>query len=361
MEFDYFYGRSTEVFAFYQIPKLLITDDRFAEISTDAKLLYSMMLDRTSLSAKSGWVDEEGRVFIYYTQEQVMRDLNCANQKATKLMKELESIAGLISRRRQGQGKPIRIYVKNFASVLEGMPGTGSRPQDHEKHGSDNSPVRQAIPESKDPWKSHGIKTESTKTDISETDPIDPSAIEPGQRAEEIRADRNDVIDSMENTELDNDRTRVNRESVVIQEPDNLAGSTYRMQLVRAAPSLSDPAMERLAVDDYLQEHLDLDLLRERHPLDIDRIDEIAGLMADVLTSHRKTIRVAGEERLTDIVKSRFMKVGYDHVEYILDCFRHLTTQIRNIRQYVLTAIYNAPMTIDHYYTAQVSYDLASA
>lgn len=95
MGFDYFYGRGTEQFAFYQVPKMLITDDRFAGITMDSKFLYSLLLDRSSLSAKNGWLDEEGKVYIYYTLEQIMADMHCANQKATKLLKELETKAGL--------------------------------------------------------------------------------------------------------------------------------------------------------------------------------------------------------------------------------------------------------------------------
>lgn len=120
MGFDYFYGRGTEQFAFYQVPKMLITDDRFAGITMDSKFLYSLLLDRSSLSAKNGWLDEEGKVYIYYTLEQIMADMHCANQKATKLLKELETKAGLIERQKQGQGKPTRIYVKDFATGLHG-------------------------------------------------------------------------------------------------------------------------------------------------------------------------------------------------------------------------------------------------
>ena len=111
MDFDYFYGRETEQFAFYQIPKTLITDDKFAGISMEAKVLYSLMLDRASLSAKNEWLDEDGKVFIYYTLEKIMEDMHCANQKATKMLKELESKSGLIERQKQGQGKPTKIYV----------------------------------------------------------------------------------------------------------------------------------------------------------------------------------------------------------------------------------------------------------
>ena len=116
MGFDYFYGPQAEQFAFFRIPKVLFTDARFQDISTDAKVLYGMMLDRVSLSVKNNWLDEEGRVYIIFTLQEIMEEMNCGDQKATKLQVELEKKCGLIERKRQGQGKPTLIYVKNFIS-----------------------------------------------------------------------------------------------------------------------------------------------------------------------------------------------------------------------------------------------------
>ena len=112
----YYYGHEAEQFAFYRVPKLLITDVRYKGISTDAMLLDGLMLDRMSLSVRNGWIDENDRVFIYFPVEQIMELLNCRSEKATKLLAELDSVKGigLIERVRQGQGKPSIIYVKNF-------------------------------------------------------------------------------------------------------------------------------------------------------------------------------------------------------------------------------------------------------
>lgn len=116
MAFDYYYGLQAEQYSFYRMPKILFTDERFRGISTDAKVLYGIMLDRMSLSAKNDWHDELNRVFILFSLDEIMEALGCANQKATKLMIELEKNAGLIERRRQGLGKPNLIYVKNLFS-----------------------------------------------------------------------------------------------------------------------------------------------------------------------------------------------------------------------------------------------------
>ena len=119
MTYDYFYGQQSELFTFYRVPKVLFTNERFWNISADAKMLYGILLDRMSLSAKNGWIDESGRVYIIFTIDEAKSALNCAEQKAIKLLSELEKKAGLIERKRQGLGKPNLIYVKNFISAVD--------------------------------------------------------------------------------------------------------------------------------------------------------------------------------------------------------------------------------------------------
>ena len=118
MQYEYFYGAQAEQFSFYRIPKALFTEPNFRELSTDAKVLYGILLDRMSLSLKNQWLDAQNKVYIIFTVEEIMDALNCANQKATRLMVELEKQAGLIERKRQGLGKPNLIYVKNFAATI---------------------------------------------------------------------------------------------------------------------------------------------------------------------------------------------------------------------------------------------------
>ena len=136
MTLDYFYGAQADQFAFYRIPKALFTDERFKSISAEAKILYGILLDRMSLSRKNGWLDEQGRVFIIFTLEEVMEAIGCADQKATKLLNELDSKAGLIERKRQGLGKPNLIFVKNFVDNSTGSipPVPESRIKTRENH-----------------------------------------------------------------------------------------------------------------------------------------------------------------------------------------------------------------------------------
>ena len=116
IDFPYYYGAESEQFSFYRIPKLLFTDSRFSSISTNAKLLYGMLLDRMSLSAKNGWYDAQGRVYIIFSIEDVTEVLGFKTDTVIKLFNELDTVkgVGLIERIPQGQGRASIIYVKNF-------------------------------------------------------------------------------------------------------------------------------------------------------------------------------------------------------------------------------------------------------
>ena len=119
ISFDYFYGGQSDAFSYYRIPRLLITGHQFKGLSTDAKLLYGLLLDRMGLSSRNGWYDELGRVYIYYPLDEIQGDLNCGHDKAVKLLAELDTGKGigLIERVKQGQGRPAKIYVKQFTTT----------------------------------------------------------------------------------------------------------------------------------------------------------------------------------------------------------------------------------------------------
>ena len=161
MTLDYFYGQAGELFSFFRIPKALFQEQRFQDLSTDAKTLYGILLDRMSLSVKNGWLDEQNRVFIIFTIEDVKRTLCCADNKATKLLRELEKF-GLIERKRRGLGKPSLVYVKNFSA--ESSKSIFQNRDFHDSGGFKNA--------SQDPSKSRCNKTKENDTEMSETDPF---------------------------------------------------------------------------------------------------------------------------------------------------------------------------------------------
>lgn len=291
MTYDYFYGQQAEMFAFYRVPKVLFTEDCFWNVSTDAKLLYGILLDRMNLSARNGWLDEEGRVYIIFTIEEIKGALGCAEKKAVKLLDELEKKCGLIERKRQGLGKPNLIYVKNFIS--------GSVERQFLNCRNDNSATFQKTIQ--DLSKAQGNNTDIKNTDLSDTNSIFPSG----------------------NCGKEN-------------------GNEEYQQYYQ-----------------YFYEQLGMEYLQKDYPYDVDRLENILELVVETVCSKRQIIRIGGDDRPIEVVKSRFMKLDSEHIRYVLDCFKENTTKIRNIRQYMLASLYNAPTTIGSYFDALVRHDMA--
>ena len=291
MAYDYFYGQQSEQFSFYRIPKILFSQDKFWNVSTDAKLLYGILLDRMNLSARNGWLDEAGRVYIIFTIEEIKESLGCAEKKAVKLLDELEKKAELIERKRQGLGKPNLIYVKNFISE--------SVERQFLNCQNDNSATFQNTIQ--DLSKAQGNNTDIKNTDLSDTNSIFPS----------------------ENCGKEN-------------------GNEEYQQYYQ-----------------YFYEQLGMEYLQKDYPYDMDRLENILELVVETVCSKRQIIRIGGDDRPIEIVKSRFMKLDSEHIRYVLDCFKENTTKIRNIRQYILASLYNAPTTIGSYFDALVRHDMA--
>ena len=121
----------------------------------------------------------------------------------------------------------------------------------------------------------------------------------------------------------------------------------------------TDGMMKRAQYRELLKENIEYDILAENHRLDRERIDELLELMTDTVCTNRKMLHIAGDDFPSEVVKSRLLKLNSMHIEYVLDCMAKNATDIRNIRKYLLAALYNAPATIDSYYTSLVSHDMA--
>ena len=290
---DYFYGDEAEQYTFYRIPKVLFTDPAYRRISSDAKILYGLMLDRMGLSVRNGWLDNCQRVFIYFTLEDALEYLCCGHTKAVSLFGELDK-GGLIERKKQGQGKPTKIYVKNFvrkAEVLTSkkrkskVPQTGS--QDFQKTASNN--------------------TEINNTDLNETDP----SIYPVRGLPEDRP-----------------------------------------------PAAADEMDTMEAYREVIKENIEYDIMRQQLGYNAVLLDDILDIMVDTVCSSKRMIRIGGEDYPREVVKNRLLKINGEHIGYVIDCLKENTTKVRNIRAYLLTSLYNAPTTINSYYTALVNHDL---
>ena len=279
MQFNYYYGGQAEMFSFFRVPRILFTAPEFKGLSNDAKLLYGLMLDRMSLSAANGWFDSKGRVYIYFTMNEVQEVLNCGHDKAIRLLAELDTKKGigLIERVKQGQGRPTVIYVKQFADAkLPDLP----------KQSLQN-PVYPRSAKTENVFTDFE-KTETNYTDINYTDYsyTDPS---------------------------------INHEPETIEE---------------------------------IKGRIEYDIIKEQYPND--DVESFVELIAEVQFYTAPTIRIGRQDIPSSFVKRRFRQLEREHIEFVLDSLRENTNQIKNIKAYLLTALYNAPITIGPYYSAMV-------
>ena len=294
--YDYFYGAESEQFSFYRIPKVLFTEERFRHISAEAKVLYGLLLDRMSLSAKNGWQDKENRVYIILTIEDIMEAMGCADQKAGKLLYELESKCRLIERKRQGLGKPNLIYVKNFVTPSE------SRFLNRENHDSGEVKITD-----QEPLKSRSNNTEYNNTEFSDT--------------------------------------------------DSFPFTSFRERHVRETKRSDADQRERYR--EILSGNISYEILLQDYPLDRDILTEILELMVDTVCTTKSTVRISGDDKPAEVVKSQFLKLDSEHIRFVMDGLKDNTTRIRNMRQYLLATLYNAPLTIGNYYRSLVSHDMS--
>lgn len=288
---DYIYSAEPERFPFLKVPKILLQNEAYSRISAEAKLLYSLLFDRTELSNKNGWLDDQDRVYIIFTIAEIRECLNCGNKKAIQLLDELENKAGLIERKRQGLGKPNLIYVKSFYRTVDKY---------GERHflKCQNDTSGSAKTTSQEVSEAHSNNTDNKKTDTNQTD----LSFLPG----------------------------------------------------RESKGSDDYAQYR----SYFRSELEIPILIQNNPLEKETLEGILDLLAETCSSKRKTIRIAGDDKPLEVVKGRLMKLNSMHIEFVLGCLKDNTTYVRDIKQYLLTTLFNAPVTIDSYYQSRVNHDL---
>ena len=333
IQFDYFRGMEAEQYSFYRVPKVLFTAECFKSLSCEAKVLYGLMLDRMSLSIKNRWFDEEDRVYIIFTVEEIAELLNCGSQKAVKLMKELDSNQGigLIEKKRLGLGKPNVIYVKNFMlkekhsfEKEEKAAVNAENMQNSENHNSGIVKItNQEFPESQfknsenhnsrivkiitqEVPKSQSNNTDINKTDYSETDPI----------------------------------------------------QSYQFCSAGEECLVSGDMMEKMEVyREILRTNVDYAGFVQKG--EREDVDELIELMVEILMlPDDSMVRIGGADKPVTVVKSRFLKLTYSHIEYVLFSLHRNTSKVANIKAYLLTTLYNSSMTMNHYYQAEVNHDL---
>lgn len=309
--FDYYYGDEADQFSFFKIPKLLVTSKTFSHISNDAKILYGLLQDRMSLSRKNKWFDEENRVYIVCSIEEIAELLNCSRNKAIKSLQELdtEKGIGLIEKRRMGQGNNTIMYVKNFvkANVM--------------------------------------ISQQSNAESVSEV----PKVNFQKSKISTFKSPKNKFLEvqNMDHNNTYNNNTDINK--------TDKSSPIVSMEQRYDKRCDSEDAIK--AYQSIVKENIEYDALMVSHPCEKDTIEGIYQLIIETLVSDSERFLIASNWYSASIVKSKFMKLNYSHIEYVLERLSTNTTRVRNIKKYILASLFNAPSTMDSFYRAEVNAD----
>ena len=337
LKFDYYYGVQSEQFSFYRIPRLLIKDQHFKGLSSDAKLLYGLMLDRMALSMKNHWLDNENRAYIIYSISNVMDDINCSKPTCVKIMKELDSF-GLIERKRKGLGKPDIIYVKNFA-VLE----------DSQEQDEESSDAADTFEENKPVMGNENITSEGKQDELPEVKDFNfwnEKTLTSGGK-ESLPLEVKNLAPNYNNNNYNN-------------QSYNYINQSYQSNLSSQADQACNDEIDTIGnTDAYIQQikkNLDYDfyMTNDVAYMDKDLLKELFVIICDVVCTKSETIKISGYVYSCDYVRSKFLRLTSNHVMYVMDCIKNTTTKITNIKAYLLVALFNAPSTIDHYYQQEV-------
>ena len=306
MTFNYFYGTEADQFSFYRIPKALFTDSYFKDLSSDAKILYGLMLDRMSLSIKNQWFDDKNRAYIYFSIEDIMELLNCGRNKAIKSMRELddETGIGLIEKRRQGFGKVNVIYVKTF------MP----EKTDEKKFEEELKKFKkQTSLENEEPTEVYNSNFMKSQNQTSRS---------PENKLQEV------YISNPNNTNLSDTEMNDNKSNPIISVDEKRFDSDNRSE-------------DYQAYENLVKETIDYESLEVTHHDDMRQVDEIVNLIVETVMCKNDKILIASNWYPASLVKKKFLMLTYSHIEYVLHCMSGNTTKVKNIKKYLLAALFN--------------------
>ena len=326
---QYFYNNEAEQYLFFRIPQMLFTEKKFQKISCEAKVLYGLLLDRAGLSRKNEWFDNEGRLYIYYKQEEVCEQLNIGKDKVVKIFSELETV-GLIYRKKQGLGKPVRIYVLNFVKIA-------SETDDKDEHTEQSN-----IPTNR--------KQEFGKT--------------------EVKTSEKPKSELLKNRSLDFGKTASNHTESNHTESNHTEYQSYPSSIGQQLEQKSESEQndkideidgwnERNKYLLYVKGHIDYENILKNVDINKTVLDLIVDIIADTYNPRIRYMAVNGQSYSRTTVQEKFEQLNSMHIEYVWKCLQETikTQKIKDLRKYLRTCLFNAPDTIDFYYNNQRQYD----
>ena len=346
LQYQYYYGSDAENFNFFRLPKKLIRDKQFRTISSDAKLLYGLLLDRMTLSQKNRWLDEEGRIYIIYTIEEIAAELYCSQRKAIQLMNELNGI-GLIKRKRQGMGRPNLIYVMNFNA------GDAFNTEDERKSQESDPGIDAGFQEVQEYAYQEVNKCAFQEVQEHAHQEVNKCAFQEVQEHAHQEVNKHTLQEAQNlapqnDTNINDTNSIYNNLSIYLSEAPSLSSSTVP----------EEGRMDRQQIANILKRKIGYHYLINDSPEDSEQIREILELLADVCCETEQSAVINGNRIHIRDVRQRMMSLKMEHIRYVLHCLKQNTGKIKNIRGYLLTCLYNAPVTIKSYYQAAVQHDL---
>ena len=350
MNFNYYYKNEAEQFNFYRIPKVLFTDKHFSKLSVEAKVLYGLLLDRMSLSLKNDWIDSEGKVFIYFKLEDVQECMGIGKDKCIKLFAELDKGIGLIERKKQGLGKPTMIYVMNFnytdtevqtSAVVDKMSTTS--PKAEAEESSNNAPSEEI-----DLQTSENPKSETRVGNIEEIHQNTEvhTSKNPTSRVRhcaEVQTSEFPTSGLLKNRSLEVGKTDSNNTNI-----NNTEFSNINLSYQKNPRSLYREKFKKA-----IHNGIDYEVLVERYGSE--KIDGLVQIMLDAMCSDEDFVIIGYDKIPIKVLTEAFLNLNSTHIEYVIDCMEKNASNIGNMKNYILKALYNAPSTIEFYYRNEVN------
>lgn len=360
MKFDYYYGSQADQFSFIRIPKAMLTEKTFSSLSLQAKMLYGILLDRMGLSMKNGWFDAENKVYIIYQIAEIQEDLGFSKKKAIEYLNELETF-GLVEKKRRGLGLPSILYVKSFliqkdCSKADFECGTGT------SGGVDTGTLEKTETAELISEKEEKVAAAKRKgnvkaaKDAKRTDAEILRSVDfDTSRSADIGTSGSAILTLQEVPVLtphNNNTKENNTEKNNIESNHILSGKTKQIS------GKCDTMDEMKAYEEIIKENIAYEDLLIANPYEQETIDGILHLILETVLSKSETMIIASNQYPTALVKSKFLKLNYSHIGYVLECLHHNTSKVKNIKKYLLATLFNAPSTMDSYYRAEVNHDM---
>ena len=348
--FDYYYGAESEQFSFVRVPRVLFTDkEHFGSLSNDARILYGFLLERMSLSRRNDWIDDENRVYIIFSIDEIEQVMGVCHEKALNILKELDDDKGigLVKKKRRGLGLPSILYVKNFI-VNNGRQAVPDTSPETEKKAEDTAPTSRST---------KSRLQEVGKTDFLKSE-IPTSRSRQNQLQEVGKTDSNYINNNyIEKSYIDTQSVNPSRAS-----PENFSVGNAENKNVESVENLKNAdglidGLNRTAIEESVKKQIDYDcFLSNPDESVVSMVNEVKDLMVDVLCGER--IVVADGRRVSEeTAKAAFKKITFEHVQSVLQNLVGYAGKISRIDRFLTTSLFNSVYTLVNSTFAGFEYD----